>query len=61
MQGYQGYAMVITNDCRLIDSHAIASTTSASAVEGRGDHIVPAPPGHARILNAYPPNRRRRR
>jgi len=61
MQGYQIYATVTRDDCRLIHLHAIASTTSASAVEDRGDRIVPAPPGHARTPNAYPPNRCRRR
>ena len=61
MQGYQTYTMVIRDDCRLMDLHAIVSTTGASTMEGRGDLIVPAPPGHARTPNAYPPNRRRRR
>jgi hypothetical protein len=61
MRGYQIDTMVVRDDYRLIDLRAIASTSSALAVEGRRDRTVPAPPGHARTPNAYPPNRRRRR
>ena len=61
MQGYQIYATVTRDDCCLIHLHTTVSTTSTSAVGDWGDCIVPTPPGHARIPNAYPPNRRRQR
>ncbi len=61
MQRYQVYEAIIRDGCCLINLHAIASTDRTLAVKGRGDRIVPAPPGHARIPTAYPPNRRRRR
>ncbi len=70
MQGYQINATVTRDDCCLIYLHATASTTSASAVESGGNLtalialialIVPTSPGRARIPNAYPPNRHRRR
>jgi len=61
MQEYQIYETATRGDCCLIDLHAIAETTSALAVVSRRDFVVPTSPGHARIPNAYPPNRRRRR
>ena len=61
MQGYQIHEIVTRGDSCLIDLHAIASATSASAMGNGKDPIVPTSPGHARIPNAYPPNRRRRR
>ncbi len=61
MQGYQIHTTVTRGNRCLIDLHTIANITSVSALGSGRDLIVPTSPGHARIPNAYPPNRHRRR